>query len=130
MGVNVLTFNVPETFETTECCMCGVNFAMTSTLMKQRRYDAKEFYCPNGHSMVFKDGERARLIRERQEAEARANLEASRANTARQELAKAEKKMVRLKRRVAAGVCVECKRSFPNVARHMKSKHPDLVSKA
>lgn len=39
----------------------------------------------------------------------------------------AEKKIIQTKRRALAGVCPCCTRTFQNVQRHMKSKHPNVV---
>lgn len=44
-------------------------------------------------------------------------------------LAEAAREAERLRRRTAAGVCPCCNRSFVQLARHMKTKHPDHVEK-
>ena len=40
---------------------------------------------------------------------------------------RAEKSQARLMKRASSGVCPCCTRTFSNVARHMKSKHPNVV---
>ena len=113
------------TYTTEQCIGCGTRFAMDSTLVNQRRRDHLRFYCPNGHSQYYpgeSDVEKAR--RERDEArqataEARADLAAERtAHSATKD------QLTRTKKRATAGICIECKRTFANVARHMQTKHP------
>ena len=44
------------------------------------------------------------------------------------EIAAKGKQLTRLQKRIHAGVCPCCNRTFTNVARHMKTKHPNVVS--
>jgi hypothetical protein len=44
-------------------------------------------------------------------------------------LAKEQRSKARLKKRVAAGVCPCCHRTVSQMARHMKTKHPDYAAK-
>jgi hypothetical protein len=37
-----------------DCANCGVEFCLTQGLYRRRRNDGKEFYCPNGHSNVYR----------------------------------------------------------------------------
>jgi hypothetical protein len=43
------------------CCSCGVIFAMPRELIAKRREDGKDFFCPNGHVLVFRPSEAQRL---------------------------------------------------------------------
>lgn len=43
------------------CATCHVVFAMPLSLYEQRKQDGKNFYCPNGHSLWYKDNENSRL---------------------------------------------------------------------
>ena len=36
-----------------QCYVCGVVFAISESLEKNRRDDGKEFYCPNRHSLKW-----------------------------------------------------------------------------
>jgi hypothetical protein len=112
---------VPET-----CCRCGVAFALPEFLVKARREDKSNFYCPNGHSMVYTTSEADRL-REQLQAQMRtATQMAERARAAEAAEEKVTKELRRLKKRVSAGVCPCCKRTFNDLARHMKSKHKEF----
>lgn len=113
-----------------ECYKCGVRFCMTKTLHRtlQDQGPKQEFWCPNGHSQVYTESltdkmrrerdraiqEKARIEDEKREAERRADL--------------AEARERRLKKRAAAGTCPCCKRSFSNMATHMRKQHPGYVA--
>ena len=115
-----------------ECVNCGTPFAWPKTLKEARLRDGQNFYCPNGHIMSWTETEAMRLrkmldeanrkstalaqqVREAQEAEQRAVDERKRV----------EREAKRIKRRIQGGVCPCCNRTFINLGRHMKTKHPD-----
>lgn len=103
-----------------ECCNCGVVFGITDNLYTKRLSDGKNFYCSNGHSQAFQNSGEDMMRRERDRAiQEKARLE--------EELAKASKEMERVTKRTMHGICPCCNRTFSNVARHMKTKHPEIV---
>lgn len=106
------------------CAECGMHFAMPDQYERKRSDDHKNFYCPAGHSNYFpgeSDKEKiARLQREKAHA---LDLRDS-AIRAKDD---AEAKAARLKKRVNAGVCPCCKRTFKQLAAHMKHQHPDYA---
>ncbi len=128
--------HVTTTLFVTDCASCGVVFALPETLEKRRRNDGESFYCPNGHSMVFrkteldKANERAdtlerRLTFERDQrraAESEALTEKRRAAAARGQLTK-------MRNRVARGLCPQqsCRRSFSSLHDHVRREHPELL---
>lgn len=101
------------------CPSCDCEFALTNRMEKNRRADGASFYCPNGHSMSF-SGENEAVRRERD----RLKQEVARLE---QEVESAKASAQRAHRRVAAGVCPCCNRTFQNVARHMKTQHPNVA---
>lgn len=117
------------------CARCGVRFVIPESLEKKRRSDGNEFYCPNGHSLSYRDSEvtRLRLELEREKQRAAAKQEAIKMKN--RQLA-AERRshsatrghLTRQKRRAAAGVCPCCNRSFKQLAAHMKTKHPEYLA--
>lgn len=130
-----MSFSFTETIslKTVSCAHCGVTFALTDSFIDFRRRNGESFYCPNGHSLTY-DSEFERLKRtleaeRRKLAEADARL--SQANTTiareRDARANAEKKHKRKMRRITNGVCPCCNRTFTDLGRHMKSKHPKEV---
>lgn len=121
------------------CCNCHMQFAMPAEL-KQRLLDgrkngeSKPFYCPAGHIQIYiGESEADQLRRERdrlkqdttylegqrKRADEEAEHQRHRANGYKGALAKTKK-------RVAAGVCPCCTRSFANLQRHMATKHPEF----
>lgn len=117
------------TFKTTTCIQCGCPIALVDDLYDWRLKDQKDFYCPNGHAQRFiGETEEARLKRELLDAQRRRDFERNRAESAERQLAAAEASKKRFKKRVAAGVCPCCHRTVGQMARHMKSKHPDFVA--
>ncbi len=87
------------------------------------------FYCGYGHAQVFAVGEseETKLRRERdrlKQENARLEEETSQARVVAEKAQRAEK---RLKKRMAAGTCPCCQRTFSNMATHMKRQHPEFV---
>jgi hypothetical protein len=115
-------------------CWCGINHAVPEELfnfMERQHRDGRKqqgIHCPLGHTWTFAgEGEAAKLERE---------LEAARrSRRATQDLLHAEERshaatrghLTRTRRRVANGVCPCCGRTFKQLARHMKAKHPEFV---
>ena len=96
-------------------------------LLESAQNAAHMIYCPHGHTLTWKETEVDRLRRERDRLKqdaARIEDERSQA-TMRAERAEAATR--KLQKRAAAGVCPCCNRTFLNMQRHMKSKHPNVV---
>lgn len=108
-------------------CWCGTPFMLPVRLLEAAQNAGHTIYCPHGHTVVWKETEADKLRRERDRLKqdgARLEEERSLA-TARAE--KAEAATRKLQKRAAAGVCPCCNRTFLNMQRHMKSKHPNVV---
>lgn len=128
----VLDFN--QRLHTLTCPTCGMVFAVP-VYWRQQRQEAKDwFYCPNGHPQRFTENEidllKKQLEQEKRNSEWWKNSAASKDSQlkgANIQLGKVKAKLKRTEIRVAHGVCPCCNRSFTNVARHMKTKHPDYV---
>lgn len=114
--------------EVTDCCSCGVEFAMPARLLRERRENGGGFYCPNGHRLVYKTPTTERLKKKLESAEARARHEADQREAAERSNAALRGANTKLRNRAAAGVCPCCHRSFQNVARHMSGQHPQFVA--
>ncbi len=107
--------------EVTDCCTCGVAFALPLSLHRTAKEKGSSFYCPNGHSLVYKKTDVQKLQEELQQA----NERVATANKLRWEQEERAVKAERKLKRVHRGVCPECKRTFRDVARHMQTKHPN-----
>jgi hypothetical protein len=121
-----ITCNTDLVFESMTCYLCGTQWGMLERLVGRARQLGKDvvFYCPNGHGQCFTESECNRLRKEKESLTAR--LDQERAST--RDLKAANARLVsdkqRLRNRAAHGVCPCCHRSFVNMAKHMKTKHP------
>lgn len=104
-------------------CWCGIAVAIPSNLNRVAHDEGKSVYCPLGHTFVYNDTYKERFEKEKRRAKAARELlhaeERSHAST--------RGHLTRVKKRAAAGVCPCCHRTFQQLARHMKNKHPGFV---
>lgn len=110
------------------CNGCGVDYGLERGYLNDHEETRATFHCPNGCRRAFTQSTadllRKRLAREEaQHDQTRADRDHKEAQRRAEKAAK-----TKLKKRVAAGVCPCCKRSFENLARHMKGQHPEYVS--
>jgi len=112
-----VTLNVD--FVQSECYVCGVPIFTPGNLMRKFEDTGEAFYCVNGHRLVIKETTQQALDRARLKVR---ELEAQR-NLAEANLDRARKENQRIRRRIEAGVCLHCKRTFSNLAAHMKTQH-------
>lgn len=116
------------TLETTTCAACGVVFGIPDYLIKKKKETGEDFYCPNGHSLVFGNSENKRLREALQkEKSARESAEAQSQEWF-TKFEKERKEKSRIQKRVHAGVCTCCNRHFVDLERHMKSKPSEHIS--
>lgn len=122
-----MTYTTSVTMVTEECCSCGVIFGIPSDLHKVLQSDPEKwFYCPSGHKQHYSKSTEQKL---------REQLEAEKNKTARREteiiqlqgqLTKTGRKLRKIEKRVAHGVCPCCNRTFQDLQNHMKTKHPEF----
>lgn len=113
------------------CPTCGITFAMPSNLLRVKREEGGNFYCPNGHVQSYTKTEVTRLKEQLAQKEQELlnkqkslEWERKRVENAERVAAAAKGEVTKIKNRVGNGVCPCCKRTFQNLLRHMKSKHP------
>lgn len=133
-GSTQLNFNHEQ--ETISCNQCGMEFSAPSSWVGDRRRKHDTFYCPNGHSLHFPGKSAEEALREELAREKRfheftkndrdAARRSAETNEARRRGEKAAK--TRLKKRIAAGVCPCCNRTFQDLQAHMAGKHPAFVA--
>jgi hypothetical protein len=104
------------------CGQCGMLFYVPEVWRKDRQLTGKGFYCPNGHPRIYKESLEVQLRREIAEKERALEWEKSRANNL-------DNRLKRLRKRVAAGVCPHCQRTFKQLSEHMKTKHPGQLTR-
>lgn len=110
--------------------MCGVWFALPKAMRDMSLEDRKStFCCPNGHRIGYSGKTEAEKLRERLdiEREHSARLAADR-DQIQASLSATKGQVTRLKKRVAAGVCPCCGRTFQQLSRHMANKHPGYAT--
>lgn len=113
-----------------ECCNCGTPFMLPRRMQKVLINNRHTFYCPNGHPQSYcgkTDAEKLKEKLEQLEKEKIEQLEVlqNRWLDALGEKQKLEKQL----KRVHMGVCPCCNRSFIDLLRHMRIKHPDQIIK-
>lgn len=118
------TINETVSLEATTCAACGVVFAFPHSLMEARRDNGGTMYCPNGHPLSY-NSRMKELERKLEQKEAELRAEKCKLISTRIEKEDAIAKLERHKKRTRNGVCPCCNRSFVNLQRHMKTKHPE-----
>ena len=121
----MITYTVTMLVE--NCCVCGLQFGLETNYNARLRAEKRSFFCPNGHSQRYRgesDAARAdRLAREIAAEQERTRLARVDVQHERMMREKAEARFAAKIRRVKAGVCLDCNRTFRNVQRHRASKH-------
>ena len=108
-------------------CTCGISYAIPESLHAQMTDRSKSVYCPNGHQWHYTESLETKLKREKEKAaRIQASLDQAEASLAAQKgvATKLRKKVERAEH----GVCPHCNRTFQNLMRHVKSKHPECVA--
>lgn len=104
-------------------------FAFPLTLREKALADhSRLFYCPNGHELRYLGKTESQKLREQLERERERSGRISADRDQIEASLRATKGVVtKLQKRASAGVCPCCNRTFSQLARHMKSKHPDFA---
>lgn len=114
-----------------QCATCGVWHAIPEVMYNTCKAEGGYWHCPNGHSRGFRTGiqklEQEKIRRERDQLKQDAARLEEEITSERNRADNAEKKVLQIKRRAAAGVCPCCNRTFANVQQHMRTKHPNVV---
>lgn len=125
-------------FKHEKCCSCGLQFCMTDDFQERRREDRATFYCPNGHPQFYsgenKDTKIKNLEAQVKKEQERNVTEREKTALVRRQKEHAERsastykgQVTKIKRRVKAGVCPCCNRTFSNLAAHMATQHKDFA---
>jgi hypothetical protein len=114
------TYSELVTLVQMRCGGCGIPFAVPDYFQQERKENGGNFYCPNGHSRVYREPDVERLTRELRAAQAQAVH-------AEDQRKAAERRAAAARKRVGNGVCPCCHRTFQQLSRHMKAKHPDYA---
>lgn len=111
------------------CGECGISYGVPEPWRQDRLKDGNTWYCPNGHNRHFILGETDVQKGERLKRELELRLQST-INEERHARLVAEKerdserrKRRKIEKRIAAGVCPCCNRTFEDLHRHMSTKH-------
>ena len=111
------------------CWKCGIQIAAPDNFVQKCRENLSPFYCANGHRAYFQDSETTRLRAELETARRERDWAQKGRDKAQRSAAAYKGNVTRIKGRIANGVCPCCNRSFENLSRHMKTKHPSFDPK-
>ena len=122
-------YALPRTDAFTEmsCGACGIVFYVPERWRSERERTGEGFHCPNGHARVYRETTADTLRKELAEKERLLTWEKQRADTLDKRLKAEAKKRVQLQKRVEAGVCPHCQRTFSQLAAHMKTQHAEQL---
>jgi len=112
-----------------ECGACGITFAVPESWRAEKKRTGDMWFCPNGHCRVYSESDAEKYHRLLEQEKQRHLKTLSRLNEAEAAEQKITKELRRVKKRVHAGVCPCCNRTFQQLARHMKNKHPEQVGR-
>ena len=120
------TLNYTETL-TVVYCTCGIAYAIPRALHDQAHDRGKSLYCPLGHAWHYTESVEQKLKREREKS-ARLRAEADQLQASLVAQKGVATKLRKKVERAEHGVCPHCNRSFVNLQRHVKTKHPECLA--
>lgn len=112
-------------FYYTTCGVCHIPFYLPDSKYKKCLDSGTDFFCPNGHSLVFTDSELQKEIKRRKWAEENRDYYMRKANDEERSHRATKGHLTKVKKRVKEGVCPCCNRTFRQLSNHMKTKHPN-----
>lgn len=123
--MGVYAFSLTTKYVAEECGQCGVQFAMTEHRYNELQNNGGTFYCVNGHARVYSKP-RVKELEEQLAASKSTTLwYQKRLGDESKRVSAFKGQVTKIKNRVANGVCPCCKRTFSNLANHMKHLHPE-----
>lgn len=102
---------------------CGHYAALPQSRWTHLYQSGETIWCPYGETVSYSGSENKKLRDRLADAQEHANREASRAMAEAGARRIAEEQLAALGKRVTAGVCPHCRRTFKQLQRHMESKH-------
>ena len=106
------------------CGNCGVTHCIPNELYETYKREGGFWHCPNGHRRGFTEGS---LNRENERLKQQLAEKDDAINRAREDTHRAQMELRRAQKRAAAGVCPCCQRTVSQLARHVKTAHPEYA---
>lgn len=120
-----------DRYEWWQCKTCGAWGVVPEVVMEWQRENAGYHYCHAGHQWGWDKGQRQKQMDDLRRERDRLTQNAAHLEDEIRErdrlIAVARQETERVRKRAHSGVCPCCQRSFANVLRHMKSKHPNVT---
>jgi hypothetical protein len=120
-----------------ECWVCGLPFGMPTHYRDEARSKSHTIYCPRGCKLSLGESEAAKLRQQLENRDRELEYQEKATKRANQRVTKERRShaatkglLTKTKKRVSNGVCPCCKRSFQQLARHMKGQHPEYTDGA
>ena len=114
-------------WETNTCGKCGIVFQVPEAFDRERREGGGDWYCPNGHCRVYREREVDRLKRQLEAQKDSTRFANRRLESEQNSHRTTRGHLTRQRKRAAVGLCPCCNRTFKQLARHMKPKHPGFA---
>lgn len=126
-----MTIETTVTITAMTCPVCGVHYGIDEAFRKRVAGNGQGWYCTNGHNLSYKETDVDRQRKRADDAEQRIAAEKGWSKRLSDDLEAEQRRhsatkgqLTKTRKRIAAGVCPDCNRTFQNMARHMASKHP------
>ena len=129
--MGTFTETITHTFNVVSCYTCSAYFAITSSLYRRVVTKAEgSVYCPScGNQTYWGESDEKKKIKqletELRHKQVQIDREKQQTRIAKDQRDKSRKSHSKMRERVKNGVCPCCSRSFENLLRHMKTKHPE-----
>lgn len=105
---------------------CNIEFGLPRSLYDACKNKGTAFHCPKcGDSRVFRTTELQKLKAENERLKGRVHSAECQRRHAEHQRNAARKSHRKMRDRVKNGVCPCCNRTFENLLRHMRTKHPE-----
>lgn len=112
-------------------CWCGIHLAIPEDLYNFAvRHKGHAVSCPLGHTFIYKNTlqeQNEQLRQQLDDARTRLTHARDERDFERRRVIAYKGVLGKTKKRIAAGVCPCCTRTFQNLARHMRAQHPDYT---
>ena len=100
--------------------------ALPANLVRTAKENGSSLFCPaTGHTFAW-DSDNKKLRQQLDRERTRLGALQDQLRAAQSQTSDLKSQLTRERKRAAAGVCPCCNRSFVQLARHMKTKHPDF----
>lgn len=114
-----------------DCPNCGITHAIPAGFERQMLEKGRNCICPRGHTWSFMAKSRVQIIKDRDEEIIRLRARVASRNEEIEHIKGSQKALrgvtTKTKHRIANGACPCCNRSFADLAKHMKGKHPKYL---